>query len=326
MLYVGASMSLGKVRLVLHRPASAENVGAAARVMKNFGLSRLAIVAPAAWEGSPRSGGEGTVRDDVFQRASRLARHASDLLTGAEVHQDLSGALAPATWTCGTSSRTIDGRPRLSPRELAAEVVRRAAAGEVAVVFGEEQRGLSDSELELCQAVCTIPTTSAYDSMNLAQAVAVVSYELALAAPALAAWWRHYDLHCLDRTRPFPGIPELLTRSGRLLAVHTNKPGRVARRILAGLGLLDRFALVTGGDEAPRKPDPGGTLELMRRLGARPEETVFIGDSPTDVRTARQAGVPMVAVTWGFRPRAELRAAGAVRLVDRVAELRPWLE
>ncbi|MBL0277317.1 MAG: HAD-IA family hydrolase [Anaeromyxobacter sp.] len=147
-----------------------------------------------------------------------------------------------------------------------------------------------------------------------------------LAAPALAAWWRHYDLHCLDRTRPFPGIPELLTRSGRLLAVHTNKPGRVARRILAGLGLLDRFALVTGGDEAPRKPDPGGTLELMRRLGARPEETVFIGDSPTDVRTARQAGVPMVAVTWGFRPRAELRAAGAVRLVDRVAELRPWLE
>lgn len=147
-----------------------------------------------------------------------------------------------------------------------------------------------------------------------------------LAAPALAAWWRHYDLHCLDRTRPFPGIPELLTRSGRLLAVHTNKPGRVARRILAGLGLLDRFALVTGGDEAPRKPDPGGTLELMRRLGARPEETVFIGDSPIDVRTARQAGVPMVAVTWGFRPRAELRAAGAVRLVDRVAELRPWLE
>lgn len=147
-----------------------------------------------------------------------------------------------------------------------------------------------------------------------------------LAAPALAAWWRHYDRHCLDRTRPFPGIPELLTRSGRLLAVHTNKPGRVARRILGGLGLLDRFALVTGGDEAPRKPDPGGTLELLRRLGSRPEEAVFIGDSPIDVRTARQAGVPMVAVTWGFRPRTELRAAGAVHLVDRVAELRPWLE
>lgn len=147
-----------------------------------------------------------------------------------------------------------------------------------------------------------------------------------LAAPALAAWWRHYDVHCLDRTRPFPGIPELLTRSGRRLAVHTNKPGRVARHILAGLGLLDRFAVVTGGDEAPRKPSPAGTLEIMRRLGARPEETVFIGDSPTDVRTARNAGVTMVAVTWGFRPREELRAAGAVHLVDSVAGLRPWLE
>lgn len=147
-----------------------------------------------------------------------------------------------------------------------------------------------------------------------------------LAGPALAAWWRHYDVHCLDRTRPFPGLPELLTRSGRRLAVHTNKPGKVARRIFAGLGLLDRFAIVTGGDEAPRKPDPAGTLEIMRRLGARAEDTVFVGDSPTDVRTARNAGVRMVAVTWGFRPREELRAAGAVHLVDTVAGLRPWLE
>jgi phosphoglycolate phosphatase len=147
-----------------------------------------------------------------------------------------------------------------------------------------------------------------------------------LAEAALAAWWRHYDVHCLDRTRAFPGLPELLTRSGRRLAVHTNKPGKAARRIFAGLGLLERFAIVTGGDEAPRKPDPAGTLEIMRRLGARPEDTVFIGDSPTDVRTARNAGVTMVAVTWGFRPREELRAAGAVHLVDTVAGLRPWLE
>lgn len=153
---------------------------------------------------------------------------------------------------------------------------------------------------------------------------AVAPHE-ALAADALAAWWRHYDVHCLDRTRPFPGLPELLTRSGRLLAVHTNKPGKVARRILAGLGLLDRFAAVVGGDEGPRKPDPASTLELMRRFGARPQDTVFIGDSPIDVRTARAAGVTMVAVTWGFRPLAELRAAGAVHVVDAVAGLRPWL-
>jgi phosphoglycolate phosphatase len=146
-----------------------------------------------------------------------------------------------------------------------------------------------------------------------------------LLEPALAAWWTHYRAHCLDRTRPFPGFAELLTRSDRLLAVHTNKPGALARQMLAGLGLLDRFAAVVGGDEAPRKPDPAGALELMRRFGARREQTVFIGDSPTDVRTARHAGVAMVGVGWGLRPERELRAAGAVHVVGRVAELAPWL-
>jgi phosphoglycolate phosphatase len=146
-----------------------------------------------------------------------------------------------------------------------------------------------------------------------------------LLEPALEAWWRHYRAHCLDRTRPFPGIPGLLTRAGRRLAIHTNKPGSLARQILAGVGLLAPFAVVLGGDEAPRKPDPAGTLAIMRRLSARAEDTVFIGDSPTDVRTARAAGVRLVGVTWGFRPEAELRAAGAVTVVDTVAGLRPWL-
>jgi phosphoglycolate phosphatase len=146
-----------------------------------------------------------------------------------------------------------------------------------------------------------------------------------LLEPALAAWWTHYRAHCLVHTRPFPGIPALLTRSGRRLAIHTNKPGSLARQILAGLGLLERFAIVTGGDEAPRKPDPAGTLEIMRRLGARRADTVFIGDSPTDVRTARAAGVRLVGVSWGFRPATELRAAGAVTVVETVAGLGPWL-
>jgi phosphoglycolate phosphatase len=158
--------------------------------------------------------------------------------------------------------------------------------------------------------------------MLLARAVAP-HHELL--EPALAAWWTDYRAHCLLHTRPFPGVPALLTRSGRRLAVHTNKPGSLARQILAGLGLLDRFAVVTGGDEAPRKPDPAGALAIMRRLGARARDTVFIGDSPTDVRTARAAGVTLVGVTWGFRPEAELRAAGAVHVVRSVEGLAPWL-
>ena len=173
---------LSRIRIVLHRPQSAENLGAVARVMKNFGLSSLAVVAPASWAGPPRGGGAGLARDDVLARAARLARHASDLLDRLSVHADLRAALGPAAWTCGTTSRAVEGRPRLDPRQLARELWRRSGSGEVAIVFGEERRGLSDAELTLCQAVCTIPTHPDYDSMNLAQAAAVVCYDIALAA------------------------------------------------------------------------------------------------------------------------------------------------
>jgi len=242
--------------MVLHRPASADNVGAAARVMKNFGLSRLVIVAPPAWAGAPRSGGEGTVREDVFARAARLARHAGDLLDDAEVHPDLRAALGPATWTIGTSSRELPGRPRLDPRGLAAEAVRRAAQGEVAVVFGEEQRGLSDAELTLCQAVCTIPTSAAYDSMNLAQAVAVISYELALAAgaalpppPPAEAPARHATVEALwARLAALLGAagylnpqnPELILAEWRRLLGRAEPTQREVELLLAAVKTLER--------------------------------------------------------------------------------------
>jgi tRNA/rRNA methyltransferase len=177
---------LNQIRLVLHRPQSAENLGAVARVMKNFGLAELAVVAPASWDGPPRQGGPGLARDDVLARAARLARHAGDVLDRLTVHTDLRSALGPATWTCGTTSRAAQGRPQLEPRQIGEELWRRSGSGAVAVVFGEERRGLSDAELTLCQAVCTIPTHPDYDSMNLAQAAAVVCYEIALAARAAA--------------------------------------------------------------------------------------------------------------------------------------------
>jgi phosphoglycolate phosphatase len=142
-----------------------------------------------------------------------------------------------------------------------------------------------------------------------------------LLEPALAAWRGHYAAHCLDRTRPYPGIGPLLAGAGRVLAVHTNKPGDMARKILDGLGLLQRFAVVVGGDEAPRKPDPSGLLEIMKRVGAAPGETVFVGDSRHDVETARRAGVAMVAVAWGLTSREDLVRAGATTLAASAAEL-----
>ena len=148
-----------------------------------------------------------------------------------------------------------------------------------------------------------------------------VAPALHLLEPALAAWRPHYQAHCLDRTRAYPGIEALLAGARRVLAVHTNKPGAMARRILDGLGLLHHFAVVTGGDEAPRKPDPAGTREIMARVGASRDETIFVGDSRVDAATARAAGVGFVAVTWGFASRAELVSAGVTDFAEDAAEL-----
>ncbi len=146
-----------------------------------------------------------------------------------------------------------------------------------------------------------------------------------LVEPALAAWREHYEDHCLDRTRLYPGIAALLANAGRALAVHTNKPGALARKILDGLGLRSRFALVLGGDEAPRKPDPAGVRLIQARVGAAPEETVFVGDSLVDLATARAAGVRHVAVTWGLVPGADLVRAGATELAGSAGELARWV-
>lgn len=248
-------MEPGKVRIVLHRPQSADNIGAAARAMKNFGLSRLAVVAPPSWAGPPRSGGPGTAQEDVLARARRLARRASDVLEGAEIHAGLREALGPAVWVCGTTSRAVEGRPRLDPQGLAAEVSRRSVHGEVAIVFGQERRGLSDAELELCQAVCSIPTAPAYDSMNLAQSVAVLAYELGRprgataveGAPAEPA--RHATLEALwDRLRGLlgeagylnPQNPEHILAELRRLVARAEPTQREVELVLAAVRALER--------------------------------------------------------------------------------------
>jgi tRNA/rRNA methyltransferase len=253
-------MEWSKATFVLHRPQSAENVGAAARVMKNFGLSRLAVVAPPAWAGAPRGGGPGTAREDVLERARRLARHAGDVLDAATFHADLREALAGTVWVCGTTSRAVEGRPRLAPRELAAEVARRGASGRVAVVFGEERRGLSDAELTLCQAVCSIPTASAYDSMNLAQAVAVIAYEVGAetlcAAPAPAEPARHETLEALwARTGALlsaagflnPQNPEHILAELRRVLARAEPTQREAELLAGAVAALERVVRERGG-------------------------------------------------------------------------------
>jgi phosphoglycolate phosphatase len=158
-------------------------------------------------------------------------------------------------------------------------------------------------------------------------AVALVSRAIAprehLLESAIALWREHYARHLLDHTRLYPGIAAVLGSARVPLAVHTNKPGAMARKILDGLGVLSRFSVVVGGDEAARKPDPSGLLGICQRVGVPPGETVLVGDSLVDHATALAAGVRFVPVSWGFVPMATLAAGGAGGFVQDAAGLLP---
>ena len=128
---------------------------------------------------------------------------------------------------------------------------------------------------------------------------------IAQPADALDRFLRLYGDRLLDHTRPYPGIVDALDalRSRSRLAVLTNKPLASTRRILDGLALAPYFApdAVIGGDGPfPRKPDPAGLLHLVRHATAAPRESVLVGDSVIDWRTARAARVPVCLVRYGF--------------------------
>jgi len=161
-----------KFAFVLYRPQSGGNVGAAARALKNMGFDDLRLV------------GRVPTND---REAVKMAVHADDLLASATVYPDLGAALEYCSFAVGTTSRRGGYRSRATPlRPAAAELDALAAANKIALVFGREDRGLTNRELKLCHRLITIPTAPDYPSLNLAQAVMVVAYELMMAAGASA--------------------------------------------------------------------------------------------------------------------------------------------
>jgi phosphoglycolate phosphatase len=121
---------------------------------------------------------------------------------------------------------------------------------------------------------------------------------------AREAFLECYGRRLLDTTRPYPGVVEgLQAMKPPRLAVLTNKPGDLSRRILEGLGLARYFARIWGAGDVPlRKPDPGGLLGLLAALEVPGEDALMVGDSAVDVQTARAAGVRAVGVTYGLDP------------------------
>jgi TrmH family RNA methyltransferase len=154
------------VDVVLVRPSRPANVAAACRAMKNMGLESLVLVEPPAGLDQPE--------------ARALAYGAWDVLDAAGRAPDLAAAVATATFVVGTSGKVQDDV--WTPRELAAGWRARAGGGRLALVFGPEASGLFEPELRLCNAVVRIPTDPAQPSLNLAQAVLILAYELFVAA------------------------------------------------------------------------------------------------------------------------------------------------
>lgn len=140
----------------------------------------------------------------------------------------------------------------------------------------------------------------------------------------LAAFQSYYAAHCDILTRPYPGIPELLTALGEKypLAVVSNKPDRAVKE----LAKIYFPALYARGESAdcPRKPAPDMVYAAMKALDA--DRCVYVGDSEVDVLTAKNAGVPCIAVTWGFRDVDTLCAAGAEYFCHTVADLPQMIE
>lgn len=135
----------------------------------------------------------------------------------------------------------------------------------------------------------------------------------------------HYTAGLCIESRLYPGVPELLDglrASGVPAAVLTNKPGELARDLLARLGLAAAFQAVIGdGDGFPRKPDPAAARALLERAQVDPARAVVVGDGLPDVQVAQALGSPSVAVAWGYVPPERLRAAGAATVVSTTREL-----
>lgn len=134
-----------------------------------------------------------------------------------------------------------------------------------------------------------------------------------------------YRLHEIDHTALYPGVPELLdelTARRIPMAVLSNKPQDATRRMVAALCGRWSFLAVEGfRDEEHRKPDPRVALEIVARMRAAPLDVWMVGDSQTDIATARAAGLMAVAVTWGFRDRDALAALRPDCIIEHPSDL-----
>lgn len=250
--------SLSRVRIVLVRPQHPGNIGAAARAMLTMGLDRLVLVRPQRFP-------------DL--EATRRAVGAERVLETAAVVDSLDEALAGCAWALASSARPRHlGDEPLGPTEAAQQLLAACADGDVALVFGAERNGLSNEEIERCQAQTLVPTNAEYGSLNLAAAVQVYTWELRKAAVAPQAYslkkdhpwyapatheqielfYEHLERVALQTGFLDPSNPRLLMRRLRQL-FNRARPDRNELNLLRGL----LTTVETPKRRGPRTPPDG---------------------------------------------------------------------
>jgi TrmH family RNA methyltransferase len=186
-----AQQALGGIVVVLWQTQDHVNVAGTIRAMKNFGLTRLRLVSPALWDP---------------WRIEGIAHGTQDVVERAELFDTLEEAVADCQYVVGMTARARRAKRAVArPRDLAPELLARGRhavdAGPVALLFGREDKGLSNEALDLCHRTCIIPTNPTHASLNLAQAVLLTAYELWMAAAGATQEFRPPR-----RTAPPPSI------------------------------------------------------------------------------------------------------------------------
>lgn len=146
----------------------------------------------------------------------------------------------------------------------------------------------------------------------------------------LAAFKLRYAAHVVVSSHPYPGVEPLvqeLSRRQIALAVLSNKPDDMTQQVVRRLFAPGQFAVIHGAREGvPLKPDPRAVREILADLAVAPEQAALVGDGIPDMRVAIAAGIRPIAVAWGYRPAAELAAAGATTTISKPLDLLAFLD
>ena len=290
--------------VVLVEPQLGENIGAAARAMANFGLSRLRLVKPR--QGWPND------------KAAMMAAGADRILQAATLFETLEAAIADCSFVLATTARAHDqAKPVIGAAEAAAEMAPRIAAGEtVALVFGRERNGLENDEVALADRIVTLPVNPSFASLNLAQAVVILAYEwfkrtsgaeLPFAMPQKSAPAGKQQLLAffasLERelekveffrppdkretmqinlrnifTRMQPTQQDIQTLHGVIMAITEGRKGPARGGVLDGeeAEMLRTLLAEHGGGRVPKERGPvRGLARLLRRNPTEAERTLW---------------------------------------------------